>query len=278
MNRPVSIRSPQFYNREKDHPFTSHRGNNRVFSADIPEANPIRLPNQIFMEKADNLLNVIKEGKKLVAELRRDFIDNPFWQAEASKLENRLNNAESLLNETISRHQYSESWIGELHELSHSILSDLNTISLLAEKFQYAMNKIASDLYKAKHLHDPSIKQLLNSRIDSFIGGMNDAAKSLGQMLGLLREIFDFDVDLFVRNYQARAQVCRVVDKISDAFRLLGLSAGASLREVKSAYRRLISTYHPDRDPSPEALEKSKMLNVAYELIAKHLYGPIIGP
>lgn len=50
-----------------------------------------------------------------------------------------------------------------------------------------------------------------------------------------------------------------------DAHTLLGLSPGASKREVKHAFRRLAMRWHPDRNPDPAALEHFKMLRAAYE-------------
>jgi tetratricopeptide (TPR) repeat protein len=51
-------------------------------------------------------------------------------------------------------------------------------------------------------------------------------------------------------------------------YRALGLSAGASLEEVKRAYRRLALATHPDRNPEgPEASAKFREVQGAYEAI-----------
>lgn len=61
-------------------------------------------------------------------------------------------------------------------------------------------------------------------------------------------------------------------DQIISALRVLELKAGASLDEIKKAYRELVKVWHPDRFPSDEALrlrglEKIKEINSAYELL-----------
>ena len=53
------------------------------------------------------------------------------------------------------------------------------------------------------------------------------------------------------------------------AHEALGISEGASLAEVKKAYRRLAFKLHPDRDSSPGAAERFKVVKEAYEFLAK---------
>ena len=55
--------------------------------------------------------------------------------------------------------------------------------------------------------------------------------------------------------------------KIPDPYAELGLASDASAVEVKRAYRRLVSHWHPDRNKSSEALEKMKRINRAYHLL-----------
>lgn len=57
-----------------------------------------------------------------------------------------------------------------------------------------------------------------------------------------------------------------------EAFKVLGLSEGASIEEIKKAYRKLALEWHPDKwsDKSQEeqktATEKFKEISVAYEI------------
>ncbi len=48
----------------------------------------------------------------------------------------------------------------------------------------------------------------------------------------------------------------------------MGVSRQATLAEIKKAYRKLALKYHPDRNKSPEAQEKFKQINAAYEILS----------
>ena len=50
-------------------------------------------------------------------------------------------------------------------------------------------------------------------------------------------------------------------------YETLGISENASSSEIKKAYRTLAKKYHPDMNKSPEAEEKFKEINAAYEVL-----------
>ena len=54
---------------------------------------------------------------------------------------------------------------------------------------------------------------------------------------------------------------------IEDAYVALGIRPGAPAGEVKAAWRRLASRWHPDRNPSAEAKALMQRINGAYERI-----------
>jgi len=54
---------------------------------------------------------------------------------------------------------------------------------------------------------------------------------------------------------------------IDHAYAELGLTAGASEAEVKAAWRRLVSQWHPDRNQTASALGRMQRINTAYEQI-----------
>jgi len=53
-----------------------------------------------------------------------------------------------------------------------------------------------------------------------------------------------------------------------DYYELLGVKKGASDAEVKSAYRAQALKWHPDRNKSPEAVNKFKEVTKAYEVLS----------
>ncbi|MBI5259136.1 MAG: J domain-containing protein [Burkholderiales bacterium] len=54
---------------------------------------------------------------------------------------------------------------------------------------------------------------------------------------------------------------------LDDAFAELGLRADASERDIKAAWRRLVSRWHPDRNASASALARMQRINRAVEAI-----------
>ena len=62
---------------------------------------------------------------------------------------------------------------------------------------------------------------------------------------------------------------------IQDPYRVLGVPSNASDDEIKRAYRNLAKKYHPDvNHGSPEAEQKMKEINEAYDMIVNHKYTP----
>ncbi len=51
-------------------------------------------------------------------------------------------------------------------------------------------------------------------------------------------------------------------------YETLGINKNASSDEIKKAYRRLARQYHPDINKEPEAEEKFKEINAAYEILS----------
>ena len=54
-----------------------------------------------------------------------------------------------------------------------------------------------------------------------------------------------------------------------DFYKILGVSRGASVKDIKKAYRKLALQLHPDRNPDdPRAQEKFQDLGAAYEVLS----------
>jgi len=53
-----------------------------------------------------------------------------------------------------------------------------------------------------------------------------------------------------------------------DYYEILGLSRSASPEEIKRAFRQLAREHHPDVNQDPEAAERFKEINEAYQILS----------
>ena len=53
----------------------------------------------------------------------------------------------------------------------------------------------------------------------------------------------------------------------SDYYAVLGVTKTASLKDIKSAYRKLALEWHPDKNTAPEASENFRKVAEAYEVL-----------
>lgn len=69
-----------------------------------------------------------------------------------------------------------------------------------------------------------------------------------------------------------KASTLEEKEKNVDYYTILGLKRGASMNDVKSAYRKMVIKWHPDRFKEPlkkkEAEKKMKMINRAYDVLS----------
>ena len=55
-----------------------------------------------------------------------------------------------------------------------------------------------------------------------------------------------------------------------DYYKVLGLTPGATEKQIKTAYRKLALKYHPDRNSSPGAAKKFQEITTAYDFLLAH--------
>ena len=56
-------------------------------------------------------------------------------------------------------------------------------------------------------------------------------------------------------------------EKIRNAYKVLGVAPEASLPQVQIAYKKLLQTFHPDRNDSADAGEKTRKIVESYRII-----------
>jgi curved DNA-binding protein CbpA len=53
-----------------------------------------------------------------------------------------------------------------------------------------------------------------------------------------------------------------------DYYKILQVDPSAEPEVIAAAYKKLTAKYHPDHNPSPDANEKTKRINVAYSILS----------
>ena len=104
-----------------------------------------------------------------------------------------------------------------------------------------------------------------------------DALEFIAQVIGFNNVEFQEILESVIS--QQRVSSGKAEVSLADDYKLLGLEQGASQDEVKRAYRRKMSQYHPDKLVSkglPDemmdiATEKTKQFRAAYDRIQKNL-------
>jgi curved DNA-binding protein CbpA len=55
---------------------------------------------------------------------------------------------------------------------------------------------------------------------------------------------------------------------MKDYYAILGIASDATTESIRTAYRRKALQFHPDRNPAPEASERFREVQEAYDVLA----------
>jgi DnaJ like chaperone protein len=102
--------------------------------------------------------------------------------------------------------------------------------------------------------------------------------KTIASRLGYSTVEFDRLLDMVTNRAHFAGGQTSSASALEDAYKALGVSKDHSDQEIKRAYRKLMSQYHPDKlmgQGVPEemiavATEQAKEVQTAYDLIKKH--------
>lgn len=132
--------------------------------------------------------------------------------------------------------------------------------------------------------HTHSLKQMLLVYliVMALSDGSIDAAeenllKDIALQLGYDQAAFQHMLEMVLNQSHFAAGQATSATALEDAYKALGVSADSTDQEVKKAYRKLISQYHPDKligqglpeDMIAVATEQAKEVQLAYDLIMK---------
>jgi len=132
--------------------------------------------------------------------------------------------------------------------------------------------------------HTHSLKQMLLVYliVMALADGRIDAAEEhllidIARQLGYDQTAFQHMLEMVLNQSHFAAGQASSVTALDDAYKALGVSKESTDQEVKKAYRKLISQYHPDKligqglpeDMIAVATEQAKEVQVAYDLIVK---------
>lgn len=146
--------------------------------------------------------------------------------------------------------------------------------------FDEALNRFMEHCGKTLHLKQVLLMYLIvmalaDGKIDP---AEHDFLKQLASRLGYSDTEFQQLLDMVLNQSHFGEGQPVSTSSIHDAYKALGVTEDNSDQEIKRAYRKLMSQYHPDKligqgvpeDMVAVATEQAKEIQVAYDLIKKH--------
>lgn len=132
------------------------------------------------------------------------------------------------------------------------------------------------------HTHDLKQMLLVYLIVMALSDGRIDTAEErllvdIARQLGYDQAAFQHMLEMVLNQSHFAGGQASSATALEDAYKALGVSADSSDQEVKKAYRKLISQYHPDKligqglpeDMIAVATEQAKEVQLAYDLIEK---------
>ena len=68
-------------------------------------------------------------------------------------------------------------------------------------------------------------------------------------------------------NHRMGYEEARTILSNDDAYSILGILVGATLAEIKKAFRKLAMIWHPDKNPGVDTTEKMQKIIAAYTFL-----------
>lgn len=128
-------------------------------------------------------------------------------------------------------------------------------------------------------LADGQMHSAENELLASVAARMGYSRPAFDQLMAMIQGQNRFSDGGYDRTHQQHAQGPRgATNTLEEAYQALGVNEHTSDRDLKRAYRKLISQYHPDKligqgvpeDMIAKATERSKEIHAAYDLLEKH--------
>jgi len=132
------------------------------------------------------------------------------------------------------------------------------------------------------HTHDLKQMLLVYLIVMALSDGRIDSAEErllfdIARQLGYDQAAFQHMLEMVLNQSHFAGGQASSATALDDAYKALGVSADSTDQEVKKAYRKLISQYHPDKligqglpeDMIAVATEQAKEVQLAYDLISK---------
>ena len=173
--------------------------------------------------------------------------------------------------------------------LSGETLSEAQQAFRDGKSDQFPLLETLKDFYQSCHGRRDVMQIFLEILIQAaYVDNHLDNAeanilRTVATTLGFSQRELDYllsayEAELRFRSRRQQQQAPSQASRLSDAYKILGVSSSASDKDIKKCYRKLMNQHHPDklvaRGLPPQAVEMSKQkaqdIQQAYEVIVKN--------